>query len=130
MHSNRLLLVTLLFAVGCGKSDPPPPDGSCGIQGICILPEKDNPGGERIRWAGVRVDFVHVNHDYAGTGRSDLVADRRGTFRVALIPGDYSVGVYDPIRLKHKFLTPMFVKVSPGMFAPIFIDYDELNVHD
>ena len=58
------------------------------------------------------------------------IADANGAFRLDLNPGEYIIGVYEPTLLKNKLLSPMMVKVEPGRFTEIVIDYDKLNVRD
>ena len=113
----------------------PKPDGTSGIRGVCLLPaEAPGEGGKapgRKPWADLDVHAMLANSpdaDYKTKFRTHSAPD--GTFRLDLNPGEYLVGVYDPKLLKDKMLSPMHVKVEPGKFTEIVIDYDKLNVRD
>lgn len=131
----RPVTLAALLATGCSSPPEPKPDGSCGIRGTCLLPAEpaDNDGKvpERQPWAGVVVTALRVNSpdaDYKTQIRA--TADAAGEFRLALNPGEYSVGVHDPTLLKNKMLSPMLLKVEAGRFTEVVVDYDKLNVRD
>lgn len=124
-----------MMLAGCSKSPPPPPDGSSGISGICLLPSE--PAGEdgklppRKRWARLRIEAMLVNSPNAEHApKTRTISDGTGAFRLVLNPGDYVVGMSDDDLLKNKALSPMIVKVEAGQFTEIVIDYDKLNVRD
>lgn|SRR5262245_7417934 len=129
------VLCLAVLAAGCSRPAPPKPDGSSGVRGRCLLPAadvaKDGNAAERKRWAGVEVTAHQMNSPYADYDNSyRATADANGEFRLALNPGEYTIGVYDPKLLKNKMLSPISVKVEAGQFTEVVIDYDKLNVRD
>src|SRR3954463_3330323 len=136
MLTSAAWLVCAALAGCSSKPGPlPQPDGTSGSEGVCLLPE-EAPGEDgkvppRERWAGVEVSATLTNSpdaDYDRKFRTTANAD--GTFRLALNPGTYIVGVYDRERLHNKMLSPLLVKVEAGRFTETVIDYDKLNVRD
>jgi len=122
--------VAVVLLAGCGKRPPPTPDGSSGVRGVCLLPAGDTPG-ERERWVGLQITAREVNNPDADHERVTRAAsDERGEFRIPLNPGEYIIGVHDPELLRNKMLSPLTVRVEPGRFAEVVIDYDKLNVRD
>ena len=122
-------LTCAALLTGC-SGKPPEPDGTSGIQGTCVLAAE--PGEtERKPWAKVEVSAHIQNSKYDGTARTyRVMTDENGAFRLPLIPGEYSVGMSDPERLRGKVHSPMTVKVEAGTFTDVTIDYDKLNVRD
>jgi hypothetical protein len=125
MKQIPLILPVLVLFSGCER---PKPDGSCGIQGICQLPAGED-SNEPQRWVGLQITVMEINSpnaDYKTSARFNV--DEKGGFQIALNPGEYSIGVYDPQRLKNKITSPLHVKVSAGHFTDVVIDYDKLKV--
>lgn len=124
-----------VLLAGCAKSPPPPPDGSSSIQGKCLLPaeppDEDGKAPDRQPWAGVIVTAREVNNPDGNNERQfHTTAGDNGEFKLDLNPGQYLVGLHDPERLAGKMLSPMLVRVEPGKFTDIVLDYDKLNVRD
>ena len=127
-------LVGAVLVVGCTRPEPPP-DGSCGIAGICLLPAEppgeDGKVPEREPWVGAEVGALRINSPHADYKTNIRVtSDSTGSCRLPLNPGEYSVGVHDPKLLSGKMLSPLHVKVEAGRFTDVVIDYDKLNVRD
>jgi hypothetical protein len=135
MRSPQFIACALCYVAlftGCSKP-PPPPDGTSGVRGVCLLPAEppDEAGKvpDRQPWAELDVHATLVNSpdaDYKTKFSTHSAAD--GTFRLELNPGEYIVGVYDSTLLRNKMLSPMHVKVEPGRFTEVVIDYNKLNV--
>lgn len=131
LRSAAVLLSVALLA-GCPKPEERPPDGSSGIYGTCLLPTE--PPGEhgkvpaRQPWAGGSVTIQRLNSADSRNLRSPV--DEKGAFRMALNPGQYIVGRYEPELLQGKMLSPLIVKVEAGQFTEVVVDYDMLNVRD
>ena len=118
---------------GCGKPQLPPPDGSSGVRGVALAPAE--PPGEdgktpaRQPWTGLRVGAMLANSpdaDYKTEVRT--LVDAQGRFEFALNPGQYLINVFDPERLTGKMSSPMLIKVEPGKFTEIIVDYDKLGL--
>jgi len=136
---SRIFLAACAFSAGlltgCSKPPPPKPDGSSGISGVCLLPaEPPDENGkvpDRKRWAGVRITVEHANHssdDPTWGLKYQTTANENGTFEVPLNPGHYLVSPYDPALLKDMAISVIPVKVEPGQFTAIVIDYDKLEM--
>jgi hypothetical protein len=128
------ILPAVLMA-SCAKAPPPPPDGSCGVQGVCLL--EAEPAGDdgrvpdRRPWAGVRVNAREENNPDGNDPHTySAVTDESGRFRIALRPGRYSVGVHDPDRLAGKMHSPVGFRVEPGKYAEVVLDWDKMHVRD
>jgi hypothetical protein len=138
MKTRRVCFALLLCALplaGCSKPEQPKPDGSSGIKGVCLLPaeppDADGKVPDRKRWPGLEISAMLVNSPAADfKTKFRTTANPDGTFQLALNPGEYTIGVYDRALLHNKVLSPMLVKVEPGGFTEIVIDYDKLNVRD
>lgn len=79
----------------------------------------------------MRVIATRVNDPAAdGTRTGEVIAGQRGEFRLALNPGEYILGASDMVRLSGKFSDPIQVRVEPGQFTEVVIDYDKLNVRN
>lgn len=129
------IFVAAIFLAGCTKIScdkpaPPPPDGSSGLQGSCLL-SAEGKAGERQHWPNVRIDFTPSNNGILDTSHLiHAMADEQGRFRVPMNPGEYLVGLSDLVRLKGKAHGYYKVKVEPGRFSEIVIDWDKMNIRD
>lgn len=134
MRIRPLVVLVILVApvAGCGESPPPQPDGSSGVRGVCLLPAKHG-GGERGRWAGAEVTFQTAPADGKPLGEHKVRAraDANGEFRVALNPGRYWVGLYDPKLMKGKAVSGFpDATVEGGRYADLVIDFEQLKIED
>jgi hypothetical protein len=139
MRSSRIIACALLCAAlftGCSKpKPPPPPDGTSGIQGVCLLPaEPPDPDGkvpELKPWAGVIIVALHTNNtseDATFGLQHQTTADQEGKFKLALSPGDYVVGVNDPKVPNSLANAPVQIKVEPGRYTEMILDHDKLDM--
>jgi hypothetical protein len=121
-------LLTAVLAAACSKPAPPQPDGSSGVEGTCLLAavpaEKGEKAPARHPWAGVAVNAREAEGSHTFTTTTDMA----GRFRLPLNPGEYVVEMHDRVRLMGKTHTPLSVRVEPGSFTEVVVDYDELNV--
>jgi len=85
----------------------------------------------RTPWSEVEVFANEVNNPNGNsTRRYQVGTDSKGYFRMPLNPGQYTLGVSDPERLRGKMHSPMLVKVEAGSFTDVTVDYEKLNVRD
>src|SRR5580704_12542282 len=118
-----LCLSCAALLTSCSKPEPPKPDGTSGIEGICLLPadspDKDGKIPDRKRWERVVVIVSHTNigsNDPTWGREYRTTANSAGEYRLELNPGAYLVAVHDPNRLKNMAITPIVTKVEPGRF--------------
>lgn len=132
------VMISACFALaGCSQSKPklPAPDGSSGIVGVCLFPAE--PAGangkvpERQPWANIELHITHTNHsssDPTWDVKYKTRTDANGRYKLALNPGDYLVYPRDPKLLKNVGVRGVHVKVEPGQFSELTIDYDQLQL--
>lgn len=134
--SLAILALSLGICAGCAqKTPPPPPDGTSGIRGVCLLAaepaDKDGKVPERKRWPGAIIDVKHTNissDDPRWNLEFKATADANGNYQLALNPGDYLVFPQDRVRLKDMGISPFIAKVEPGKYTELNIDYDQIKM--
>jgi hypothetical protein len=112
----------VVVCAGCGKREPPKPDGSSGLRGQCwIIVSELEP--TRRPWTTATVSATRANNSKDVTQSK---VDSDGKFRLVVVPGeDYLISVSAP-GWNDEMWFPHLVKVPSTGYVEVTIEHPGL----